>query len=92
MSTVTSLIAAHHHGDRESLKALAVALASAVEPVPALPTDPVELWSAVEDAPPAARGTWQEVVAARDNGDLTDPEFDYLVAATEALTLDLEDA
>jgi hypothetical protein len=86
MAAVRSLIGAHEHGSERSLTALAVALAAVLADTPEMPTDPVELWSAVEDHGAEAPGTWQEVRAARDFGDLTVAEYDYLAAAVEALT------
>jgi hypothetical protein len=90
MATVSSLIAAHKPGNARSLQALAVALAATVRDTPTLPTDPIDLYSVVEDAGAEAPGTWQEVRAAHDYGDLTDAEYAYLTAAVEALTQDKE--
>lgn len=86
MSSVSSLIAAHRHGDAESLRALAVALSSVVRDTPEQPTDPVEGWQVAETRMDPEPGTWQEVRAARDHGDLTDAEYEYLAAALDALT------
>lgn len=86
MPSVQALIGAHRRGDAGSLRALAKALAVAVEDVDELPTDPVALEEWVDTRPAVQADTWQEVVAARDYGDLTPAEFDYLVAAVEALT------
>lgn len=86
MPEVSSLLAAHQRGDAGSLAALGVALAAAVKPVDELPLDPVELEDAVDTRPAVQAGTWQEVVAARDYGDLTPDEYDYLLAAVEVLT------
>jgi hypothetical protein len=83
---VRSLIAAHQSGDATSLKALAVALAATLRDTPEPPTDPVELEGWVETRGYDEPGTWQEVRAARDFGDLTDAEYEYLAAAVEALT------
>lgn len=87
---VRRLIAAHKTRDAGSLRALAIALAATVVDPPPLPTDPVELYAAVEERPAVAAGTWQEVVAARDDGRLTVAEYAYLAAAVDALT-ELED-
>ena len=86
MPAVRSLIAAHRHGDAGSLKALAVALAAELRDTPETPVDPVELYERVETNNHETAGTWQEVRAARDFGDLTPAEYDYLAAAVEALT------
>lgn len=86
MASVRSLISAHQRGDRESLQALGVALAGAVGDTPELPTDPVALYDVVETQNAERLGTWQEVRAARDYGDLTEAEYDYLAAVVEALT------
>lgn len=86
MPAVRSLIAAHEPGSERSLTALAVALAAVLTDTPVLSADPVELWSQVEDHGAEAPGTWQEVRAARDFGDLSVAEYDYLAAAVEALT------
>lgn len=85
MPAVSHLIGAHIHGDPESLKALGVALAAALDDVPEPPTDPAEVWAAAETRLAPAPGTWQEVVAARDDGRLTEAELDYLTAAVDAL-------
>lgn len=85
MPAVRSLIAARE-GGAEGLRALAVALASTLADTPPLPDDPAELWSEVEDRGAEQSGTWQEVRAARDYGDLSDAEYQYLAAAVEALT------
>lgn len=90
MPSVSSLIGAHRRGDAGSLRALAVALAEAVVPVDGLPVDPVEYEAAVDTRPAEQADTWQEVVAARDYGDLTPAEYDYLLAAVEALTYEKE--
>lgn len=86
MSAVTNLIAARKPGDRASLQALGIALASALRDTPDRPTDPVELYDGVETDGYEQPGTWQEVRAARDFGDLSDAEYQYLAAAVEALT------
>lgn len=83
---VSSLIAAHRHGDAESLQALAAALAAVLAPVPELPVDPVEHLDAADVRGAGAEGSWQEVRAARDHGDLTGAEYEYLAAAVDALT------
>jgi hypothetical protein len=88
--SVRSLIAAHKSGDQKSLRALAVTLATVLGDTPEQPTDPIAHWSAVEDAGAEAPGTWQEVRAAHDYGDLTDAEYAYLATAVEALTRDKE--
>lgn len=90
MATVRSLIAAHKRGDAESLRALAIALSRQLVDTPPLPTDPVELWSEVENHGLEAAGSWREVRACRDHGELTEAEYDYLSAAVEALTLEKE--
>lgn len=85
MPAVRSLIDARER-TAEGLQALAVALAQTVVDTPPLPADPVALWSEVEDRGAELPGTWQEVRAARDFGDLSPAEYDYLAAAVEALT------
>lgn len=91
MAAVRSLIAAHRPGDRGSLEALAVALAATVKPVPDLPADPLAVEMLVDTLDPVPADTWAEVRAARDYGDLTPQEYDYLSAAVEALTSNEED-
>ena len=86
MPSVSSLLKAHIKGDAGSLQALGVALAAVLVEAGPPPVDPVELWDAVETRDPAPAGTWQEVRAARDHGDLSHAEYDYLAAAVEALT------
>ncbi len=85
-TSIRSLIAAHQTGDKRSLVALGVALSRVLRDTPALPTEPAEVWSEVEDRGAEAAGTWQEVRAAADHGELTEAEYDYLHAAVEALT------
>lgn len=84
--SVRSLIDARTPGSRESLAALAIALAAAVKDPAPLPVDPIELLEAVESRPAAEPGSWQEVREARDDGRLTVAEYDYLAAAVDALT------
>jgi hypothetical protein len=86
MPAVASLLAAHQPGNRRSLQALAVALAAEVKPPAPLPDTPVELEAQVEVRGWQQAGTWQEVRAARDFGDITPAEYDYLAAAVAALT------
>ncbi len=86
MPAVRSLIAAHQRGDKRSLTALAAALAGSVRDTPDLPDEPADLYGVVEDRGAELAGTWQEVRAARDYGDLTPAEYDYLAAAVEAMT------
>jgi hypothetical protein len=86
VAAVRSLIAARTRGDRESLQALAVALVGVLDDTPTLPTDPVAVYEQVENQSAERQGTWQEVRAARDYGDLTPAEYDYLAAAVAALT------
>lgn len=91
MATVRSLVvAAHKHGDAESLRALAIALSRQLVDVPDLPTDPAELWAEVEEHGLEAAGSWREVRACRDHGELTEAEYDYLSVAVEALTFEKE--
>lgn len=87
MPSVRSLIAARRRGNADDLRALAVALAREVSPPPALPADPAALWDAVEDAADHefVPGTWQEVRAAADHGDLSEAEYEYLAAAVAAM-------
>jgi hypothetical protein len=85
MPSITSLIRAHETGNAESLQTLAVALHGLLDDTPTLPTDPAEHWSAVDTRGAEQRGTWQEVRAAHDHGDLTDAEYEYLAAALEHL-------
>lgn len=86
MPSISSLIASHRPGDRGSLVALGEALAGLLADTPELPGEPVELVDAVETRGAELAGTWQEVRAARDRGDLTVAEYDYLAAAVEAHT------
>lgn len=90
MATVRSLIAAHKTGNAESLRALAIVLSRQLVDVPSLPDDPTDLYVAVEDTGLEAAGSWREVRACRDHGELTEAEYDYLSAAVEALTLEKE--
>lgn len=85
MPSVTALLAAHRTGDKRSLVALASALAGTVHDTPALPDDAVDLYDVVEDRGAELDGTWQQVRAARDYGQLTPAEYDYLAAAVGAL-------
>lgn len=85
MPKITSLIAAHKRGDKGSLNALAVALAASIHDPAPLPVDPVEHRIAAEERG-TVPGTWEEVRAARDYGDITPAEYDYLAASVEALT------
>lgn len=91
MPAVRSLIAAHQRGDAGSLRALAVALAATVHDTPEPGSDPVEAWAGVEDRGGEQAGTWQEVRAARDHGDLTAEEYSYLVEAVDALTQEADE-
>jgi hypothetical protein len=91
MAAVRSLLAARTPGDQRSLQALAVALAATVRDTPPLPADPVALYDEVETRGSEEVGTWQEVRAARDFGDITPAEYDYLAAAVAALTLEEHD-
>lgn len=86
MPAVRSLIGARRRGSAESLQALGVALAATLRDTPDLPVDPLDLLHEVEDRGAEAPGTWQEVRAARDYGELSEAEYDYLAAAVEALT------
>lgn len=86
--TVERLLRAHRRGDEGSLKALAVALAASVRPVPPVAGDPAQVWADVDTRGAEQPGTWQEVRAARDYGDLTDAEYEYLAAAVDALTIE----
>lgn len=86
MSSVSSLIAARKRGDADSLRALAVALSAVLSDTPEQSTDPVEAADVAETRMDPAPGTWQEVRAARDHGDLTEAEYQYLAAALDALT------
>jgi hypothetical protein len=88
MPAVRSLIAAHKRGDRASLQALGIALAAELKPPAALPDTPegVEEQAGLRGWDEA--GTWLEVRAARDHGELTPAEYDYLAAAVEALTME----
>lgn len=88
MTTVTSLVAAHRHGDAESLKSLAITLAAVLKDPAPLPPDPVGLEDQVDTQGAQQAGTWQEIRAARDTGALTDPEYQYLAAAVDALTME----
>ena len=92
MPSIPSLIAAHRRGDAESLQALGLALARGLRDTPDLPLDPVEVWDEVDTRGAEAAGTWQEVRAARDYGELTEAEYDYLSAAVEALTQEEQEA
>lgn len=91
MPAVRSLIGAHRRGDAASLRSLAVALARSLSDTPELPEDPVAHVDAVDTRGAEAVGTWQEVRAARDHGDLTNAEYEYLAAAVEALTQEEHD-
>lgn len=91
MASVRSLIAAHRTGDAGSLKALGVALAATLKPVAGLPVDPAARDAAADTLDPVPVDTWAEVRAARDYGDLTPAEYDYLSAAVGALTSTEED-
>lgn len=84
--SLTALIGAHRRGDAASLRALGLAIAASVADTPTLPADPVELLDAVDTQGAGVAGTWHEVRAARDHGDLTVAEYDYLTALVEALT------
>lgn len=85
MPAVRSLIAARERSE-EGLTALAVALAGVLADTPDLPDDPAELWAYVEDHGAETPGTWQEVRAAADFGELSEAEYEFLAAAVEALT------
>lgn len=86
MPSISNLIAARVPGDRESLDALAVVLVARLEDTPEVVGDPVEWVDAVDTRGAGLPGTWQEVRAARDHGDLSSAEYDHLAAAVEALT------
>ena len=86
--SVRSLLAARERGSKESLRALAIVLAARVTDPPALPVDPAAVWDAVESRGAEQAGTWQEVRAARDHGEISEAEYDYLAAAVDALTLE----
>jgi hypothetical protein len=85
MATVPALIAAHTRGDARSLQALALALSALLADTPEVPVDPVA--ALVEGETSGEHpGTWQQVRAAADFGDLSPAEYEYLAAAVEALT------
>lgn len=86
MPSISSLIAARQPGDRGSLQALGEALAAVLADTPDLPADPDGLVDAVDTRGAELAGTWQEVRAARDRGDLSVAEYEYLAAAVEAHT------
>ena len=86
MPSVSALLRAHAHGDKGSLQALGVALSEALTAPTAMPVTPVEVEAEAGMRGWDEPGTWQEVRAARDFGDLTPAEYDYLQAAVEALT------
>lgn len=86
--SVRALLAARERGNAESLRALAIALAARLGDPPDLPTEPDEVWAEVENRGAEAAGTWQEVRAARDHGEISVAEYDYLAAAVDALTLE----
>ena len=88
MPSVASLLAAHQHGDKRSLRALGQALAEHVADTPPLPDEAVDLYEVMEDRGAEGTGTWQEVRAARDYGLITPAEYDYLAAAVEAMKED----
>jgi hypothetical protein len=88
VSAVTSLLAARTKGDPRSLQALAVALSAIMVDTPPPSTDPTVVLDEGETRGSELPRTWQEVRAARDYGDLTGPEYDYLAAAVEALTME----
>lgn len=85
---IAHLLAARERGSASSLRALAIALAARITDPPALPTEPAAVWSEVENRGAEASGTWQEVRAARDHGEISEAEYDYLAAAVDALTLE----
>lgn len=66
------------------LQALGAELLGRAHPVSGLPTDPVDLWLAVESREPVEVGTWQEVRVCRDEGLLTPEEYEYLSALYDA--------
>ena len=86
MSAISSLIRARKPGSRESHQAHAIALSKVVRDTPAPPTDPVQVYEVAETQGAEQVGTWQEVRSARDHGDLTPAEYEYLAAAVDALT------
>jgi hypothetical protein len=88
VSAVSSLLAARTRGDKRSLQALAVALAATVTDTPPPSTDPVTALDEGETRGSELPRTWQEVRAARDYGELSEAEYDYLAAAVEALTME----
>lgn len=88
MTAISSLIAARRRGDPRSLQALAVALASTLRDTPAVGVDPVGVLEAGETQGAETPGTWQEVRAAADYGELSRPEYDYLAATVAALTME----
>jgi hypothetical protein len=92
VTSIPALIAARTPGDPRSLQALAVALAATVHDTPEPSTDPTDLYWTVEDDDAEAPGTWQQVRAARDYGDLSPAEYEYLAAAVGALTQEKEQA
>jgi hypothetical protein len=88
--SVGSLLAARVPGDEASLRALAAVLAARVVDTPVPAADPVEQWGAVEDRGGEVSGTWQEVRAARDHGDLSSAEYEFLAATVDVMTQEAE--
>lgn len=81
--TVEAALAAHTVGDLSSLRRLAAELSRALRPV-ARSTDPVEVLS--DESAGTEPGTWSAVRAARDLGQISSAEYDYLSAAVAAST------
>ena len=79
MSSVSDLIAAWREQDAP-VAVLARDLAGRLHDTPALPYDPSALIDRVDTEGAELAGTWQEVRAAHDFGELTDEEYDELAA------------
>ncbi len=92
MPSVEALLTAYGRGPRRApqLRALGLALAPVLKAPDELPglvaADPATVLDAVTVRGYDQPGTWQQVRAARDFGQLTQAEYDYLAAAVEALT------
>lgn len=90
MTTVSSLLKARIPGEPRSLHALAVALAGVLTDTPPPGSDPLAVLEAGDTSNYELSGTWQEVRAARDFGELSPVEYDYLAATVEALTMEAD--
>lgn len=83
--TVRSILAGITPGDDYSLRKAALELDAVLVAVPAAPDDPGAAYDVVEERGAELTNTWQEVRAARDHGELAEPDYEFLATAVDSL-------